>query len=45
MVATDAYAASFFGLEGKDLGYIRSAAERGLGTMDLSSVKVEEISL
>ncbi len=45
MVATDAYAASFFGLTGKDLGYIRSAAERGLGTLDLASVKVEEISL
>jgi uncharacterized protein (DUF362 family) len=45
MVAADAYATSFFGLAGKDIGYIRSAAGRGLGTMDLNSVKVEEISL
>ncbi len=45
MVATDAYSCGFFGLTGKDIGYIRAAAERGLGTIDLESVKVEEISL
>jgi uncharacterized protein (DUF362 family) len=45
MVAADAYATTFFGLTGKDIGYIRAAAERGLGTIDLGSVKVEEISL
>ena len=45
MVAADAYAARFLELSGKDLGYIRSAAERGLGIMDLETVKVEEISL
>jgi len=45
MVAADAYATRFLELSGKDLGYIRSAAERGLGTMDLDTVKIEEISL
>ncbi len=45
MVAADAYATRFLGLAPKDLGYIRSAAGRGLGTMDLEAVKVEEISL
>ncbi len=45
MVAVDSYATSFFGLAGKDIGYIRSADKRGLGVMDLSKVKVDEISL
>jgi uncharacterized protein (DUF362 family) len=45
MVAADAYSTGFFGLTGKDIGYIRAAAERGLGTIDLSGVKVEEINL
>jgi uncharacterized protein (DUF362 family) len=44
-VAADTYAAGFFGLTGKDIGYIRNASERGLGTMDLKSVKVEEVNL
>lgn len=44
VVAADAYAATLFDLTGEDIPYIKNAAERGLGTLDLSSVKVEEIN-
>jgi uncharacterized protein (DUF362 family) len=43
IVAADAYAATLFGLEGRDVGYVRAAADMGLGTLDLDSVKIEEI--
>jgi uncharacterized protein (DUF362 family) len=43
IVAADAYAATLFGLTGADVGYVRAAADMGLGTLDLSSVKIEEI--
>ena len=45
IVAADAYAATLFGLSGADVGYVKAAAEMGLGTMDLDSIKVEEISV
>ena len=45
IVATDAYAATLFGLTGADIPAIRAGVQMGLGTMDLSSVKVEEISV
>lgn len=44
-VAADAYAATLFGLTGEKIAYIKAAADMGLGTLDLSSVRVEEISL
>jgi uncharacterized protein (DUF362 family) len=44
IVAADAYAATLFGLKGEDISYIQSAAERGLGTLDLQSIKLEEVS-
>ncbi len=43
MVAADAYAATFFDLQGRDVSYVRAAAERGLGTLDLEAIKIEEI--
>jgi uncharacterized protein (DUF362 family) len=43
IVAADAYAATLFGLTGADIPATRAGAEMGLGTMDLSGVKVEEI--
>jgi uncharacterized protein (DUF362 family) len=43
-VATDAWAATLFGLSGADVAYVKAAAEMGLGTMELGNVKVEEIS-
>jgi uncharacterized protein (DUF362 family) len=43
-VAADAYAATLFGMTGADVAYVKAAADMGLGTLDLSSVKVEEIN-
>jgi uncharacterized protein (DUF362 family) len=42
-VAADSYAATLFGLTGADIAYIKSAAEMGLGEMELSSLRIEEI--
>lgn len=44
LVAADAYGATLFGKTGADVPYIQAGAEMGLGTMDLSSIKIEEIS-
>ena len=43
-VAADAWAATLFGLTGADIAYVKAAADMGLGTMDLDSVKTEEVS-
>jgi uncharacterized protein (DUF362 family) len=45
LVAADAYAATLFDLTGADIAYVKAAAEMGLGTLDLSAVKVEEIAV
>ncbi len=45
IVAADAYAATLFGLTGADIPATRAGAEMALGTMDLSGIKVEEISV
>jgi uncharacterized protein (DUF362 family) len=45
IVAADSYAATLFSLTGNDLPLVRAAARRGLGTMDLSSIKIEEIAV
>jgi uncharacterized protein (DUF362 family) len=45
IIAADAYATTLFGLTGADIPYIRAGAQMGLGTMDLQSVKVEEINV
>jgi uncharacterized protein (DUF362 family) len=42
-VAADSYAATLFDLAGADIPYIKAAAEMGLGELDLSSLKIEEI--
>ncbi|MDD5126736.1 MAG: DUF362 domain-containing protein [Dehalococcoidales bacterium] len=44
-VAMDAYAATLFGLTGADIPVVRAAAGMGLGMMDLSKVKITEISV
>lgn len=44
-VAADSYAATLFGLTGADIAYVKAAAEMGLGEMDLSSLKIEEIQV
>ena len=43
MVAADAYAATLFGLRGEDIDYVKLSSEMGLGTLDLSAIKIEEI--
>jgi len=43
LVAADTYAASLFEIRGEDIPYIKSAAEMGLGTMNLDNIKIEEI--
>ncbi|MDH7486767.1 MAG: DUF362 domain-containing protein [Anaerolineae bacterium] len=45
IIAADAYAATLFGLTGADIPAIVAGAAMGLGTMDLGSVKVEEIAV
>jgi uncharacterized protein (DUF362 family) len=45
IVAAGAYAATLFGLTGSDLPVEVAGAKRGLGTLDLSSIKVKEIAL
>jgi uncharacterized protein (DUF362 family) len=44
IVAADAYAATLFGLTGADIPYVRIAADMGVGTLDLSSIDIEEIA-
>lgn len=45
IVAADAYAATLFDLTGSDIAYVKAAADMGLGTLDLSSIKIEELAL
>jgi len=45
IVAADSYAARLFDLAGADVPYIAAAANRGLGKMDLSGLKIEEANL
>lgn len=45
IVAADAYAATLFELTGQDIAYVKAAADMGLGTMDLGSVRIEEIAV
>ena len=45
IIAADAYGATLFGLTGAEVPFIKKGAEMGLGTLDLTSVKVEEINV
>ncbi len=45
IIAADAYGATLFGLTGADVPYVKKGAEMGLGTLDLGSVKVEEVNV
>ncbi len=42
-VAADAWAATLFGLKGADVPFIKATADMGLGTLELDSIKIEEI--
>lgn len=45
IVAADSYAATLFGLQPEDLGYIRIGNKTGLGRSDLSSLNIRELTL
>jgi uncharacterized protein (DUF362 family) len=45
LVAADAYAATLFDLTGAEITYVKAAADMGLGTLDLGSVKIEEMTV
>lgn len=45
LVAADSYGAVLFGLKPSDLTYIQAATAMGLGKSDLSSLRIEEISV
>lgn len=42
-VAADSYGATLFGMRGEDLGYVKIAAQRGIGRMDLSKIIIRKI--
>ncbi|MBN1657838.1 MAG: DUF362 domain-containing protein [Anaerolineae bacterium] len=44
-VAADAYAATLFDLTGADIAYVAAAAQMGLGTLDLGSLRIEEVAV
>ncbi len=45
IVATDAFAATLFGMKGDDLDYVKAGAAMGLGQKDLTAIKIERINL
>ena len=45
IVAADSYGATLFGKTADDLPIVRAGARRGLGTMDLASIDIEEIDV
>ena len=42
-VAIDSYGATLFGMQGKDLGYVRLGAEHGFGVMDLNKLRIRKL--
>lgn len=44
-VAVDSYGATLFGMKGSDLGFVRMGNKAGLGTMDLSKLKVKKLNV
>jgi uncharacterized protein (DUF362 family) len=45
IVAADSYATTLFGLQPKEIPYVKAASKRGLGRSDLKSLRIEEISI
>lgn len=45
IVAADAFAATLFGLQPRDIDYIRFGAEMGLGKMDLNALQIEQVTV
>jgi len=45
IVAADAYAATLFGLKGQDIATVRAGQAMGLGTMDLSTLRIATVTI
>jgi uncharacterized protein (DUF362 family) len=45
IIAADAYAATLFGKQPHDIGYIAMGADMGLGRADLKAIRIEEMAL
>ncbi|MEW6738293.1 MAG: DUF362 domain-containing protein [Nitrospirota bacterium] len=44
-VAVDSFGASLFGMKGSDLGYVKIADKRGIGTMDIAKLKIKKVNI
>jgi uncharacterized protein (DUF362 family) len=44
-VAIDSFGATLFGMQGRDLGFVRIGAERGFGVMDLKKLKIRKLQV
>ncbi len=44
-VAIDSYGATLFGMKGSDLSYVKAGAALGIGTMDLSTLKIKTLNV
>lgn len=44
-VAIDSFGATLFGMKGSDLGYVKLADRAGFGTMDLSKININRITV
>jgi uncharacterized protein (DUF362 family) len=44
-VAVDSYGATLFGMKGSDLSYVKAAASAGIGTMDLTKLKIKTLNV
>ncbi|HGJ66835.1 TPA: DUF362 domain-containing protein [bacterium] len=44
-VAVDSYSATLFGLKGEDVGYVKVANQMGLGEINLSKIKIQNMKV
>jgi uncharacterized protein (DUF362 family) len=44
-IAVDSYGATLFGMKGSDLSYVKAAVSAGIGTMDLSKLKIRTLNI
>ena len=44
-VAVDSYTTTLFGLKGEDIGYIKNANRMGLGEINLSKIKIQNVKV
>jgi uncharacterized protein (DUF362 family) len=44
-VAVDSYGATLFGIKGSDLSYVKAAVSAGIGSMDLSKLKIKTLNV